>query len=76
MRGVVWTDVFQACIMMLGLIIVIAVGSNEVGGLINVLYIAQKGNRTTLFEYVFISIYLCAMSLDVGDYVSPSPSIL
>eukprot|EP00112_Aurelia_sp_Birch-Aquarium-sp1_P003761 Seg1422.13 transcript_id=Seg1422.13/GoldUCD/mRNA.D3Y31 product="Sodium-coupled monocarboxylate transporter 2" protein_id=Seg1422.13/GoldUCD/D3Y31 len=51
MRGVVWTDVFQACIMMLGLIVVIVVGSNEVGGIINVLYIAQKGNRTTLFDF-------------------------
>ena len=27
-------------------------------------------------EQIYLSIYLCAMSFDVGDYVSPSPSIL
>ena len=27
-------------------------------------------------EQIYPSVYLCAMSFDVGDYVSPSPSIL
>ena len=50
MRGVVWTDVLQACIMVLGLFVVIIKGSNEVGGVLNVLVTARDGKRLTLFE--------------------------
>lgn len=50
MRGVVWTDVLQATIMLLGLLVVIGKGSNEVGGLLDVLVKARDGKRLTLFE--------------------------
>lgn len=51
MRGVVWTDVLQACIMVLGLFVVIIKGSNEVGGVLNVLVTARDGKRLTLFDF-------------------------
>ena len=50
MRGVVWTDVLQATIMILGLLVVIGKGSSEAGGIVNVLVKARDGERLTLFE--------------------------
>eukprot|EP00112_Aurelia_sp_Birch-Aquarium-sp1_P018255 Seg4332.2 transcript_id=Seg4332.2/GoldUCD/mRNA.D3Y31 product="Sodium-coupled monocarboxylate transporter 2" protein_id=Seg4332.2/GoldUCD/D3Y31 len=51
MRAVVWTDVFQATIMLTGLIVVIGVGATEVGGLGKVLEIAKEGKRLTVFDF-------------------------
>ena len=50
MRGVVWTDVFQTFVMLLGVIVIIAIGTNEVGGIKNVIDIARDGERLKLFE--------------------------
>ena len=51
MKGVIWTDVFQMGVMVSGLIVVIAIGSNEVGGIRNVFEIANKGGRLNLFNF-------------------------
>jgi len=51
MRGVVWTDVLQATIMILGLLVVIGKGSSEVGGILNALVLARDGKRMTLFDF-------------------------
>ena len=50
MKAVIWTDVFQASVMVLGLIVVLIVGSIELGGFGQVFDIARKGERMTLFE--------------------------
>ncbi|XP_065070850.1 sodium-coupled monocarboxylate transporter 1-like [Rhopilema esculentum] len=51
MRGVVWTDVFQTFVMLLGVIVIIAIGTNEVGGIKNVIDIARDGERLKLFDF-------------------------
>ena len=50
MRAVLWTDVLQATIMLIGLVVVIGVGATEVGGIAKVLDIAREGKRLTVFE--------------------------
>ncbi len=50
MRGVVWTDVLQAFIMLLGVLVVIGAGTREVGGVAEVFDRASKGQRLVLFE--------------------------
>lgn len=50
-KAVVWTDVFQAVIMMGGLIAILVIGSVEVGGLDKVWQINKAYNRTTLFDF-------------------------
>ena len=50
MRAVIWTDVFQSVVMVLGLIVMISIGATEVGGLGEVISIIKKGQRSTLFE--------------------------
>ncbi|XP_065070595.1 sodium-coupled monocarboxylate transporter 1-like [Rhopilema esculentum] len=51
MRAVVWTDVFQAFVMILGLVVIIAIGTNDVGGIGKVIDLADKGERLTLFDF-------------------------
>ncbi len=46
----IWTDVFQAGVMVLGLVVVLIVGSNELNGFGNVFEIARKGERLKVFE--------------------------
>ena len=50
MRAVVWTDVFQAFVMILGLVVIIAIGTNDVGGVGKVIDLADQGERLKLFE--------------------------
>ncbi len=52
MKAVIWTDVFQAGVMVLGLIVVLIVGALELHGFKNVFDIAAKGDRLKVFEYV------------------------
>ncbi|XP_063968479.1 sodium-coupled monocarboxylate transporter 1-like [Lytechinus pictus] len=51
LKAVIWTDVFQMCIMVAGLLAVIIKGSIDLGGFSNVLRIVDKGNRLDLFEF-------------------------
>jgi len=51
MKAVIWTDVFQAGVMVLGLIVVLIVGTTEVDGFKNVFDIADKGKRLKVFDF-------------------------
>ena len=51
MKAVIWTDVFQAGVMVLGLIVVLIVGATEVDGFKNVFDIADKGKRLKVFDF-------------------------
>ena len=46
----IWTDVFQAGIMIAGLVTVVIVGSMEVGGITRVLEINREYGRLKFFE--------------------------
>ena len=48
MKAVVWTDVFQATVMMAGLLTTAIVGMKEVGSLQSLLDIADSGERLKL----------------------------
>ena len=50
MKGVIWTDVFQTFIICVGLIVVVVIGSSEVGGIQNVFEIAERGGRMNILE--------------------------
>ena len=50
MKAVIWTDVFQAGVMITGLIVVIVVGVIELDGFGEVFRRAKEGNRVTVFE--------------------------
>ena len=45
MKAVMWTDVFQICIMFAGLIAVLIKGSQELGGFGNVWKYLDEGER-------------------------------
>ncbi|KAL7643195.1 UNVERIFIED_CONTAM: hypothetical protein RMT77_006485 [Armadillidium vulgare] len=49
-RAVIWTDVFQLTVMLIGLVLVITIGCIQNGGLIKVLYIASEGGRLDMFN--------------------------
>jgi len=51
MRGVVWTDVLQASIMVTGLVVVIIIGTVDVGGVGNVFEAAKEGGRLNFFNF-------------------------
>ena len=48
MKAVIWTDVFQGVVMLLGLTTIIVVGTVKVGSLSKVFDIAYKGHRLDL----------------------------
>uniref|UniRef100_A0A4W3KKR9 Sodium-coupled monocarboxylate transporter 2-like n=1 Tax=Callorhinchus milii TaxID=7868 RepID=A0A4W3KKR9_CALMI len=52
-KAVVWTDVFQICVMVAGLLAVLIQGSIHVGGFGKVWSIAQKGGRLNFFDFDF-----------------------
>lgn len=45
MKAVIWTDVFQGIVMLLGMITIIIIGTTKVGGLGKVFDIAHRGHR-------------------------------
>ncbi|RXG69502.1 Sodium-coupled monocarboxylate transporter 2 [Armadillidium vulgare] len=49
-KAVIWTDVFQISVMIIGLISVLAIGASLNGGITETLYIASKGGRLEMFE--------------------------
>ncbi|XP_031566420.1 sodium-dependent multivitamin transporter-like [Actinia tenebrosa] len=51
LKAVIWTDVFQSVVMVAGLIIVVIVGSIEVGGLSKVWQINEDFGRMTFFDF-------------------------
>ncbi|XP_048467035.1 sodium-coupled monocarboxylate transporter 1-like [Rhincodon typus] len=50
-KAVVWTDVFQLCIMMIGLLAVLIQGSIHVGSFGKIWNIAKNNGRTSLFDF-------------------------
>lgn len=50
LKAVIWTDVFQSLIMIAGLIVVVIVGSIEVGGFDRVWQINKEFGRLNFFE--------------------------
>ncbi|RXG63018.1 hypothetical protein Avbf_07662 [Armadillidium vulgare] len=50
-RAVVWTDVFQLLVMILGLVAVMAVGCAQNGGFMETLHIASEGGRLEVFKF-------------------------
>ena len=50
LKAVIWTDVFQSTIMVAGLIVVVIVGSIEVGGFARVWQINKEFDRLNFFE--------------------------
>ncbi|XP_047135309.2 sodium-coupled monocarboxylate transporter 1 isoform X1 [Hydra vulgaris] len=51
MKAVIWTDVFQAGIMVAGLVVVMIIGLIEIGGFSNLIRIATNGERIKLFDF-------------------------
>ena len=47
MRATVWNDAFQMVIVLTGLTLLLALGADSLGGLGNVLDIADRGGRIT-----------------------------
>ena len=62
MKAVIWTDVLQSTIMLAGLIVVIIFGGLRVGGIGNVIKLADRGNRTTPMYVYSISLRVCALT--------------
>lgn len=50
-KAVIWTDVFQMCVMIIGMVFIIFIGLNNVGGLQEVLKINFKGGRLNFFDF-------------------------
>ena len=50
MKAVIWTDVFQAAVMVTGLIVVMIVGVVELDGFEEVFRRAKEGERLNVFE--------------------------
>jgi len=50
MKAVVWTDCFQAFVMIAGLFVVIALGVEEVGGFHQIFKKTEKGERMNFAE--------------------------
>ena len=66
LRAVVWTDTFQTCVVMLGLIGIIVMGTQRVGGMATVWAIAQRGNRIDFFKLVMpLILYVCRRDMHV-----------
>ncbi|XP_022090148.1 sodium-coupled monocarboxylate transporter 1-like [Acanthaster planci] len=53
MKAVLWTDVFQTCVMFGGFIAVIIEGTMRLGGLGNVWRIAEEGGRIDFWNFSF-----------------------
>ncbi|KAL7643252.1 UNVERIFIED_CONTAM: hypothetical protein RMT77_006543 [Armadillidium vulgare] len=49
-KAIIWTDVFQISVMIIGLISVLTVGASLNGGIINTFYTASKGGRLEMFD--------------------------
>ncbi|KAB7501630.1 Sodium-coupled monocarboxylate transporter 2, partial [Armadillidium nasatum] len=56
-RAIVWTDVFQLIVMMVGLTTIVTIGIIQNGGFIEMLHTASKGGRMEFFEVIQYNIY-------------------
>lgn len=53
-RAVVWTDFIQFILMLAAIIVIILLGTNNVGGFANVWSAAERGGRLIMFKYNLI----------------------
>ncbi|XP_033645280.1 sodium-coupled monocarboxylate transporter 1-like [Asterias rubens] len=53
MKAVLWTDVFQTCVMMAGFLAIIIEGSSRLGGFGRVWTIAEEGGRIDIWNFNF-----------------------
>ena len=51
MKAVLWTDVFQSCIMLAGLIAVLEQGSKDAGGFSSIWQKMEENGRAQFLEY-------------------------
>ena len=58
-KAVVWTDVFQMIIMLFGLVVVVTLGCVRMGGVVQVLAIADLGDRLNVYKYENKRTILC-----------------
>ena len=52
MKAVLWTDVFQICMMFAGLIAILVRGSMDFDGFSNIWKIVDEGERIEFFKWV------------------------
>ena len=53
LRAVVWTDTFQTLVVVGGLIGIIVIGCNHLGGLDRMWELAEAGGRVNFWKYVY-----------------------
>ena len=51
MKAVMWTDVFQICMMFAGLLAVLIKGSMDFNGFANIWKFAEEGERIEFIKY-------------------------
>ncbi|XP_061189213.1 uncharacterized protein LOC133197269 [Saccostrea echinata] len=70
LRAVVWTDTFQTFVVVGGLIGIIIMGSNKLGGIGEVWRISQEGERIEFFDFDFSPFKRCTFwGLIVGSFI-------
>lgn len=45
-----WTDVFQLCMILVGMFFIVIKGFTGTGGIVNAFHLAQQTGRLNLFE--------------------------
>nr|XP_022326238.1 uncharacterized protein LOC111126119 [Crassostrea virginica] len=70
LRAVVWTDTFQTFVVVGGLIGIIVMGCNKLGGISEVWRISQEGQRIQFFDFDFSPFKRCTFwGLIVGSFI-------
>ncbi|RXG71767.1 Sodium-dependent multivitamin transporter, partial [Armadillidium vulgare] len=75
-KAVIWTDVFQFSVMIIGMITIMVVGCAQNGGLIETLHIASKGGRLEVFDtnpspfvrHTFLNTFTCGFFVGLQYY--------
>ncbi|KAL7643246.1 UNVERIFIED_CONTAM: hypothetical protein RMT77_006537 [Armadillidium vulgare] len=49
-RAIIWTDIFQLVVMVIGLVLVFVIGSAQNGGIIKTFYTSSEGGRLNIFN--------------------------
>ena len=55
LKAVIWTDVFQTVIMLMGMLAILIKGAMEVGGIGRAWELANESGRIEFFKYVLSS---------------------
>lgn len=58
MKAVIWTDVFQIMLTVIGVVVILVYGSILEGGMGNVWRVSEAGGKLDMFEYtLMLAIY-------------------